>query len=215
MKLLLSFMTATLVIAIWAANVVGNVNADTIKPESKPVNSIASETESTTTVTTKAEESITTTPSEEVTPPTATQSISFSNEEIDVVAKVLYGEANCVESDAERSMVIWTILNRLDAKMYGDETIAEVCTRPYQFAYDAEAPVTDRNRELVVDVFKRWSREKAGETKVGRTLPKEYLFFLADSDPESGIWHNHFCTIVDGERVSFGYENPLENPYTN
>ena len=142
-------------------------------------------------------------------------SMPFSEEEVRIMAKVLHGEANCVESDAERAMVIWCILNRYDVKLYGDETIKDIC-RPGQFAYDADAPVTERNYDLVVDVIGRWAREKAGEKNVGRTLPAECLYFVADSDPATGIWHNAFYAyseVVYGDKIWFGWEQPLENPY--
>ncbi len=150
--------------------------------------------------------------------PSPTPEFIFSDEEIDVMSKILYREANCVKSTAERSMVIWCILNRYDAKLYGDTTIMEVCTRPRQFAYDANAPITDSNRNLVLDVIERWAREKAGEEHVGRTLPSECLYFLAASNPAKGEWHNTFYSytnITYGDKVSFGYEHPLENPYEN
>ena len=144
--------------------------------------------------------------------------IPFTEEELEIMAQVLLGEANCVESEAERSMVVWTILNRYDAQLYGDTTVKEICTRPRQFAWDPNALVTERNYALVLDVVQRWGREKAGEEHVGRTLPSGCLYFLAASNPAAEEWHNTFyaySNVVDGDIVEFGWSNPLENPYGN
>lgn len=142
---------------------------------------------------------------------------SFSEQDIEALCKTLYGEANCVKSEAERSMVVWTILNRYDAG-FGD-TIYEICTAPSQFSgYDPDNPVTERNMALVMDVISRWEREKNGETDVGRTLPRECYYFIADSNPSAGEWHNAFYSMTQGNRgdkIWYDYRNPIANPYQN
>lgn len=143
---------------------------------------------------------------------------TFEAETIDMMAKALYGEANSVKSEAERSMVVWTFLNRLDSGNYG-KTIKEILTTPQQFTgYSPDHPVTDRNRKLVEDVVARYKVEKAGEKNVGRTLPKDIYFFRSDSNPSAGEWHNKFFSYTNGnsgERVYYDYHNPIENPYEN
>ena len=142
--------------------------------------------------------------------------VVFSDEDINALAKTLYGEANCVESEAERSMVIWTILNRYDAGGYG-KTIYAICAAPCQFSgYDPDHPITDRNLDLVMDVIDRWERERRGEENVGRTLPREYCYFIADSNPSAGEWHNAFFAFTNGnrgEKIWYDYLNPVVNPY--
>lgn len=141
---------------------------------------------------------------------------SLTVDDIIKLIKTYHGECDCVVSMAERSMVIWVILNRLDAGGFG-KTVAEICTRPYQFTgYSANNPITERGFALVNDVVMRWEREKAGETNVGRTIPKDILFFHADSIPSRGEWHNAFYKYSEGNsgyKIYFDRNNPLENPY--
>ncbi|MBO7132484.1 cell wall hydrolase [Candidatus Saccharibacteria bacterium] len=141
---------------------------------------------------------------------------SLTVDDIIKLIKTYHGECDCVVSMAERSMVIWVILNRLDAGGFG-KTVAEICTRPYQFTgYSANNPITERGFALVSDVVMRWEREKAGETDVGRTIPKDILFFHADSIPSRGEWHNAFYKYSEGNsgyKIYFDRNNPIENPY--
>lgn len=141
---------------------------------------------------------------------------TISDYEKQMMAQLLYGEANSVASEAERAMVIWTILNRYDSGVFGD-SVSEIVSAPMQFTgYDSSNPVTDANLSLVEDVVDRWERENAGEENVGRTLPEEYCYFVADSDPSAGEWHNAFYAYEygnQGEKVWYDYENPDENPY--
>ena len=100
----------------------------------------------------------------------------FTNEEIDYIAKTVWGEARGL-SRTHQAGVIWTILNRYDEGKFGNGVI-EVVTAPSQFAgYRSGNPVDPEIRELVVDVLDRYLQEKAGTKNVGRVLPKEYLYF--------------------------------------
>ena len=100
----------------------------------------------------------------------------FTNEEIDYIAKTVWGEARGL-SRTHQAGVIWTILNRYDDGKFGEGVIG-VVTAPHQFAgYRSGNPVDPEIRELVVDVLDRHSQEKAGIKNVGRVLPKDYLYF--------------------------------------
>lgn len=137
-----------------------------------------------------------------------------TEDDLDCMAKALYGEANAVESKAERAMVIWNILNRLDSGRF-QSTISEIVTEPHQYdGYDKNNPVTDECLSLVRDVVSRWEREKSGEYYVGRTLPAEYCYFVAGTGEDYG--HNVFyrySNINEGEIIYYDYSNPVENPY--
>ena len=101
---------------------------------------------------------------------------NFTNEEIDHIAKTVWGEARGL-SKTHQAGVVWTILNRCDDGRFGKGVIG-VVTAPSQFAgYRSGNPVDPEIRELVVDVLDRYSQEKAGIKNVGRVLPKEYLYF--------------------------------------
>lgn len=99
---------------------------------------------------------------------------TVTNKEIEMLAKTVYGEARGC-STIEQSAVVWCILNRVDA---GRGSIAEVITAPGQFSgYNKSFPVTSEIKALVQDVIARWKLEKVSCGSVGRTLPKEYLYF--------------------------------------
>ena len=54
----------------------------------------------------------------------------WTEEEVTVLAKMLWGEARGVPSDTEKAACIWCVLNRVDQGM---GTIIDVVTAPYQF----------------------------------------------------------------------------------
>lgn len=96
----------------------------------------------------------------------------WTEEEVTVLAKMLWGEARGVPSDTEKAACVWCVLNRVDQGM---GTIVEVVTAPYQFVgYREDHPVDPDLKELCEDVLERWYREKSGETDVGRVLPSDY-----------------------------------------
>lgn len=118
-------------------------------------------------------------------------------------AKVVWAEARGIQSKAEQAAVIWCILNRYDAGIYGS-SIEEVITAPHQFAYSEESPATAELIELADDVLQRLWAEKTGETNVGRTLPEDYFFFEGDGA------HNHYRTTYEktGETWDWSYTDP-------
>lgn len=123
-----------------------------------------------------------------------------------MIAKVIYGEARGIESVTEQACIAWTILNRVDA---GYGTIEEVVTAPYQFCYRRNAPtIDDYGRDLTAlaeDVISRWEREKAGESNIGRVLPKEYLYYWGNGR------HNFFAKAY--RNYSSPWDYSLESPY--
>ena len=101
---------------------------------------------------------------------------SFTNEEINYIAKTVWGEARGL-SKTHQAGVVWTILNRCDDGRFG-KGIISVVTAPKQFVgYKSSNPVDPEIRDLVIDVLDRYSQEKAGIENVGRVLPKGYLYF--------------------------------------
>ena len=143
--------------------------------------------------------------------------IPCTDEEVDIMAVILHNEASvgCV-SEVERSMVVWCMLNRYDVQFLKDTTMKDICTHKSQFAYKANTYPRTEDRNLVIDVIERWSKEKAGQKAVGRTLPKQFLYFVQDSDPSTNSWHNAFYTydhVYYGDKIWYDYANPAENPY--
>ncbi len=72
-------------------------------------------------------------------------SISYTNrevthQEINMLAQVIYNEAQGIPDKAHQAAVVWCVLNRLDDGYWGD-TVTEVVTYPHQFAYYPDTPI--------------------------------------------------------------------------
>ena len=130
--------------------------------------------------------------------------LPWTYEEVEMLAKTIWAEARGVPSTARQAAVAWCALNRLDVGTFGD-TLAEVLSKPYQFAYDPASPVTDEFLALADDVLHRWYLEQNGVEGVGRTLPEDYLFFEGD-----GL-ENHFRK--EYEKTGDTWDWSLPDPY--
>lgn len=126
-----------------------------------------------------------------------------TDEELTILAKIVYREARGIEDKAHQAAVIWCILNRVDNGYWGD-TISEVATYPKAFAWVPDTPVEPELLLLAADVCERWNLEKAGASGVGRVLPREYLYFTGNGKL------NHFTTEWKGTKV---WDWSLESPY--
>ena len=127
-----------------------------------------------------------------------------SESEIELLARVIWGEAPYIKRKAEQAAVVWCVLNRVD--YYETFTIEQIVKAPYQFYYEygAGKSVPIRYIALAADVVSRWEREHAGQVDVGRTLPAEYQFFVGDGE------HNNFTTEWRGTDY---WDWSLPSPY--
>ena len=128
-------------------------------------------------------------------------------DEIPYIARTVWGEARGC-SETEQAAVIWCILNRVDSSIrYMPDNIIDVVTQKHQFlGYVKTFPVTEKIRELVIDVLTRWEMEKAGVKNVGRVLPPEYMWFHGDGR------HNHFRdSYRGGNRWDWSLDSPYED----
>lgn len=128
-------------------------------------------------------------------------------DEIPYIARTVWGEARGC-SETEQAAVIWCILNRVDSSIrYMPDNIIDVVTQKHQFlGYVKTFPVTEKIRELVIDVLTRWEMEKAGVENVGRVLPPEYMWFHGDGR------HNHFRdSYRGGNRWDWSLDSPYED----
>lgn len=143
-------------------------------------------------------EVVTPEPEPEVTPQ------PWTDEEVIVLAKMLWGEARGVSYDAEKAACVWCVLNRVDHG-YGD--IITVVTTPEQFVgYNAKNPIDDDLITLCIDVLSRWYAEKDGQIEVGRVLPADYLWFSGDGE------RNHFRNAYrGGDRWDWSLPSPYES----
>lgn len=106
--------------------------------------------------------------------------IEIARDDVEMLAKLIWGEARGVRSKEQKAAVVWCVLNRVDSPLYPD-SIEAVVTQKYQFSgYNESYPLTDEFMEIAEDVLVRWYQEKAGAVDVGRVLPKEYLYFVGD-----------------------------------
>lgn len=126
--------------------------------------------------------------------------------EVEMLARLIWGEARGIPSDMHKAAVVWCALNRVDAEGWPD-TVAEVVTQPHQFAgYSPDYPATEEFKAIAADVLIRWEREKREGGEVGRVLPAEYVFFTGDGEV------NHFRTEYEGGMF---WDWSLKNPYSS
>ena len=129
--------------------------------------------------------------------------IGYTEEDVLVLAKLLYGEAGSISSDTEKAAVIWCVLNRVDSESFPDD-IKSVVTQKSQFVgYSTSNPVKEDLVKIVKDVLGRWQSEKNG-TGFGRVLPEDYLYFIGDGT------HNNFSK--EWKSRSY-YDWSLDSPY--
>ena len=122
--------------------------------------------------------------------------------EIIMISKVIYREAGGISDFSHRAAVAWCILNRVDSEKYGN-SIEEVITSPYQFAWIENTPVEEDNYNIAKDVVTRWILEKKGIEEVGRVLPSDYYFFIGDGQ------YNYFKQTIDSNYYwDWSYETP-------
>lgn len=135
----------------------------------------------------------------------ATEIMYYTEDEVVMVAKVLQRECGGLPSITEQACVAWTICNRVDSDKFNGDTVTEIVTARYQFAYYYDTPVTDELYDLALDVLTRWNAERNGEVSVGRVLPKDYTYFTGD-----GV-HNYFRNAYKGSYSIWDYSLP--SPY--
>lgn len=135
----------------------------------------------------------------------AAEVIYYTEDEVVMVAKVLQRECGGLPSVTEQACVAWTICNRVDSDEFDGDTVTEIVTARYQFAYYYNTPVTDELYALALDVLSRWNAERNGEVSVGRVLPKDYTYFTGN-----GV-HNYFRNAYKGSYSIWDYSLP--SPY--
>lgn len=126
--------------------------------------------------------------------------------DVEILARLIWGEARGIPSVQEKAAVVWCVLNRVDDPRWPD-TVAEVVTQRNQFVgYSPDFPATEEHIAIVADVLARWELEKIGIGDAGRVLPAEYTFFTGDGR------NNHFRNAYSGGAL---WDWSLQNPYEN
>ena len=136
-----------------------------------------------------------------------TDDVEITPSDIRRIARTLYGECRADDvPTAEKAAVVWCILNRLDSPDFPN-SIRKVVVRSQFHGYKASYPVLPELKEIVEDVVERWKLEKQGYENVGRTLPNDYYFFVADK-PGHG---NDFRKEYKSKEL---WDWSLPDPYT-
>ena len=130
---------------------------------------------------------------------------SFSEETNIKLAILIEGEAKGQESLTEFAAPGWVVVNRTYFSQCPDD-IEGVIAQEGQFdGYTEGGTYSERSLWMAHDILARYERELAGEEDVGRTLPKEYIFFYGDGE------HNYFSIKEGGPAYVWGSE--CESPY--
>lgn len=127
----------------------------------------------------------------------------FTEQEVVMLAKTMWGEAGGIKSLTEIACIGWTACNRVDDPAFPN-TVAKVLTQPNQFYYRAGFPVKEQLIWLAHDVLERWNMERLGYWNAGRVLPHDYFWYAGDGS------HNYFRNVFRGGK-SWGYSLPT--PY--
>ena len=127
----------------------------------------------------------------------------YTEAEVVMLAKLMWGEAGGIESRTEVACIGWVVCNRVDDQPE-PVTVASVITAPNRFYYRESFPVRDDLYALARDVLERWTMESLGCKRAGRVLPADYRWYAGDGK------HNWFRNAYKGGD-RWGYE--LESPY--
>lgn len=141
-----------------------------------------------------------------------TEFYNYTQEDAIALAKMAYGEAGgvpdlkigdqVISPKCQQAATMWTVLNRYD--MGGMDSVYAVVVNPGAYhGYWESNPVTDELLDLAIDVLNRWTRERLGETDVGRVLPAGYIYFGGDGT------YNYFRNEYEGgTRWTWDYGDP-------
>jgi hypothetical protein len=118
--------------------------------------------------------------------PTATTPEPLYNEaDAVILAKMVWGEARGCAADEQR-LVVWTVLQRVDADEW-DDTVAEVVTAECQFkGYNENHPVDADIYEICATALTEWYNGMQPPTHETYAPTVPYYFFEGDGE------HNYF-----------------------
>ena len=106
----------------------------------------------------------------------------YTEDEIDMLAQLVLREAGGC-SEEEQRLIVWTVFQRVDSTDHdfrNMNTIADVVTAPYQFAYDEAAPVKDDIRQMCEAELEKWAKGGAPPVVEPYAPSLPYLFFEGD-----------------------------------
>lgn len=106
----------------------------------------------------------------------------YTDAEADMLARLVLREAGGC-SEEEQRLIVWTVFQRVDSTDYdfhNMNTIADVVTAPYQFAYDEAAPIKDDIRQMCEAELEKWAKGGAPPVVEPYASSLPYFFFEGD-----------------------------------
>lgn len=101
---------------------------------------------------------------------------TYSADELDALAKTVYGEARGVPDD-EKALVVWTILQRTDSPGFPNTIIGVITAKIQFYGYKAKHSIVPVIRELCEAEVHKWSIGGAPPTHQKYAPSVPYLFF--------------------------------------
>lgn len=133
----------------------------------------------------------------------------YTENDVIMMAKLMYGEARGIKSQQEIAAIGWVVVNRVDDSRFPN-TVEKVITQPSQFHYISSNPTkSDYGYDLTYiarHVLDSWCAEKEGLNIGGRVLPKDYLYFHGANG------RNYFKKTVNSKDY---WNFSLPNPYAD
>lgn len=103
----------------------------------------------------------------------------YTEEEVRLVAQMLYGEARGC-SRAEQRLAVWCICNRVDKGSWGN-TVEDVVKYPHQFSgYRATHPVWPELEAVAREVLEEWNGGDEADILEPYAKTSKYLYFNGD-----------------------------------
>lgn len=143
-----------------------------------------------------------------------------TQEDVEGIARAIWGEAGGIKSKTEQSAVAWIILNQVDSNANGmrnyhcvQDVLAKKTNIQGYWAKINAGIVPEQYISLAYDVLCRYYAEKDGWTNVGRTIPSDYIYFMGDGR------NNYFTIDYHNCSMNYCYNNAwdwsLASPYEN
>lgn len=127
----------------------------------------------------------------------------FTEEEINLLAKLIWSESRGIKSDMHKAAIVWSVTNRITTLYRG--CIKDLLySGAYRKSYK-KLPIVDEFKDIAEDVLNRYIQELNGVEDVGRILPKEYIFWYGDGE------YNYFRNKYKAPYTVWDWS--LDNPY--
>lgn len=112
-------------------------------------------------------------------------SLPYTDLELDVAARTVWGEARGEKHPEAMLAVAWVIRNRVEHPRWWGKTIAEVCRKPYQFSCWNDDDPNAAKCHAVDDTDVKFLNAKAA-----------VAFAFQDISPDPTGGSDHYCTTA-------------------